>query len=138
MPTRLAPNLPKHKAWPAVCTLFVTAIAALGALETRPVAAQPLTTPPVAAASLRPMRAYVDMVLRGSASFFDLAGHREGTSRYRWVVNGSAVLGDTVAQTILLPLDGDLVSTDGEAPAQGPGLAFVPAHPHAPGGCTCL
>lgn len=84
-----------------------------------------LFAPPVAAVTLQPVEAYVDSTLRGSGTFSDLDGDPEGTSTYRWLLNGGEIENDNVPQSLLLPLDGSLLSTDGQLPLQSQGLAFV-------------
>jgi hypothetical protein len=81
--------------------------------------------PPTATVALQPIEAYADTILRGSATFSDPDGDLEGSSTYRWLVNGSQVATGDVAQSMLLPLDKSLLSTDSQAPAQSQGLAFV-------------
>ena len=71
------------------------------------------------------MAAYVDTTLRGSATFSDPVGILEGVSVYRWLINGTPVISETVPQSLLLPLDGSFRSTDGQPPTQSWGLSFV-------------
>jgi hypothetical protein len=80
--------------------------------------------PPTATVALQPIEAYADTILRGSATFSDPDGDLEGSSTYRWLVNGSQVATGDVPQSMLLPLDGSLLSTDSQTPAQSQGLAF--------------
>jgi len=68
---------------------------------------------------------YADTTLRGSATFSDPDGDLEGISTYRWLVNGTQVASGDVPQSLLLPLDGSLLTTDGEAPTASQGLTFV-------------
>ena len=84
-----------------------------------------LLAPPAAIAALHPADAYVDSTLRGNASYSDPDGDPEGISTYRWLVNGNEMATGEVPQSLLLLLDGSLLSTDGQAPAQNAGLAFV-------------
>jgi hypothetical protein len=74
---------------------------------------------------LEPAEAYVDSTLRGSATYHDPDGDPEGVSTYRWLVDGAPIASGEVPQSLLLPLDGGLTSTDGQAPVQSQGLAFV-------------
>ena len=83
---------------------------------------QPLA-PPTTDVILGP--AYAGGILRGSAAFSDPDGDLEGISAYRWLVNGGQVAAGEVPQSMLLPLDGDLLSSDSQAPVESQGLAFV-------------
>lgn len=87
-----------------------------------------LLVPPTATVALQPAEAYVNSTLRGSAAFSDPDGDQEGISTYRWLVNGSQIASGDVPQSLLLPLDGSLLSTDGQAPTQSQGLTFVAGH----------
>lgn len=82
-----------------------------GNLESSP------NTVPAATVFLWPDPAYADLPVRGSASFFDSGGNFEGSSTYRWLVNGSGLTTGIVPQTLLLPMDGSLSSTDGQVPS---------------------
>ncbi len=84
-----------------------------------------LLAPPRATVTLRPVDAYVDSALRGSATFSDPDGNPEGISTFRWLINSNQIAVGDVPQSLLLPLDGSLLSTDGVAPAQKRGLTFV-------------
>ncbi len=84
-----------------------------------------IATPPTATVALQPSEAYADSILRGSASFNDLDDDPEGVSTYRWLINGGPLANGEVPQSLLLPLDDSLVSTDGQMPAQSQGLTFV-------------
>jgi hypothetical protein len=84
-----------------------------------------LLAPPTATVALRPSEAYPDSTLRGSATFGDSDGDLEGASTYRWLVNGNQIAAGEVAQSLLLPLDGSLLTTDGQTPTQNDGLTFV-------------
>jgi len=100
--------------------IFLSLVALLGLTGT---VSTHTSAPPTASVVLRP--AYADTILRGSATFSDPDGDLEGVSTYRWLVNGGQVATGDVPQSMLLPLDGSLLSTDGQAPAQSQGLAFV-------------
>jgi hypothetical protein len=110
--------------WRSVLSRRLLAVAALTGVGMLVMAAlttgRAVAAPPEAEVRLEPSHPYPDSILRGSAGFFDSDGDAEGASRYRWLVSG------TVPQTMQLPLDGDLLSTDGEAPLQSSGLAFSP------------
>ena len=84
-----------------------------------------LFAPPTATVALKPIEAYTDIALRGSATFSDPDADLEGISTYRWLVNGSQVTTGDVPQSMLLPLDRSLLSMDGQAPVQSQGLVFV-------------
>jgi hypothetical protein len=84
-----------------------------------------LLAPPTATVALQPSEAYPDSTLRGSATFGDPDGDLEGASTYRWLVNSNQIAAGEVAQSLLLPLDGSLLTTDGQAPTQNDGLTFV-------------
>lgn len=84
--------------------------------------------PPTAIVTLEPAAAYTDIILRGSALFDDPDGDPEGISTYRWLVNGSQIATGDVPQSMLLLLDGTLLSTDGQSPTQSQGLTFVVGH----------
>lgn len=104
------------------CFIFLSLVALLGLTG---IVSTSLLAPPTATVALQPVEAYADTALRGSATFSDPDGDLEGISTYRWLVNGSQVATGDVPQSMLLPLDGSLLSTDGQAPVQSQGLAFV-------------
>lgn len=87
--------------------------------------AAPHAAAPQAQAALQPVPFYGDGSLRGSAAYSDPEGDLEGASQYRWLVNGAFLTGGDIPQTLLLPLDGSLLSSDGEAPLESQGLAFA-------------
>ena len=106
--------------WKSTGCIFLGLVAVLGLTGT--VSIYSLASP-TATVVLGP--AYADTPLRGSGTFSDPDGDLEGISTYRWLVNGSQVATGDVPQSMLLPLDGSLLSTDGQAPVASQGMAFV-------------
>ena len=82
-------------------------------------------SPPSATANLRPDPAYTDSRLRGGAVFQSPGSRAEGASTYRWLRGATEISAGVTPQTLLLPLDGSLVSTDGLAPVENQGVSFV-------------
>ncbi len=104
---------------------LIAAIAALSLLVVLPTWGEGAASPPAATAALQPSEAYADVTLRGSATFDDPDGDSEGVSTYRWLVNGAEITAGDVPQSLLLPMDGSPLSSDGQAPTLTQGLAFV-------------
>jgi hypothetical protein len=76
-------------------------------------------------ASVTLQAAYASDPLRASAALSNPDTYREGINTYRWIVNGAPVAQGVVPQSLLLPLDGDLHGTNGQAPSHSQGLSFV-------------
>ncbi len=113
---------PRSPSFATVVVMVALALSALVMISTQGEGA----SPPTATVVLQPVEAYTDSTLRGSATFRDPDGHREGISTYRWLINGNPIATGEVPQSLLLPLDNNLLSTDGEPPADSQGLLFVP------------
>jgi hypothetical protein len=122
---------PKKPRYRDAGKLFIPVMAALLFLlslssTTQPGFAEP-SAPPTAIVALGPVGAHSDSLVRGSITYVDPSGLPEGASTYRWLRNNTQVAAGIIPQTLLLPLDGSLSSTDGQQPLdKSSNLPFVP------------
>ncbi len=83
------------------------------------------TALPKTTVHLWPDPAISDLALFGSAPYSDPEGDPAGISTFRWLRNGILLESGFVPQSLLLPMDNNLLSTDGQSPAHSSGLNFV-------------
>jgi len=83
-----------------------------------------ISAAPLVNVSFAPPTALAGKPLRGSAAYYDPDGDAEGQSQYAWSVNDAPVLAGGVPQSLLLPLDGSLLSSSGTTSALQQGLTF--------------